>query len=85
MDVLKAIQPRPGDANPQLIQLWEEMNTLEKLIELYNTPGVDLNASVASMSFICQDASPMLIDVKNLMSQTSGPAWKNGCGKYIYY
>ena len=78
----KAVRPKPGDANPCLAKLWEEIRALDALIDAFES-GVDSNPA-AFYSTMMESQSSTLETVKTLLSQPSIPNWKKGLGRWSH-
>ncbi|XP_021954811.1 protein zwilch homolog isoform X1 [Folsomia candida] len=77
-----AIQPRPGDANPYLQKLWEEIAGLEKLLDMWDsTKASEADKTNLSCSILGSE-SEVALEMHNLLSLQAGPAWRKGCAEY---
>jgi hypothetical protein len=71
-----AITPKPGDANPFLAKLWEEIQKIDQLIELMES-GYDADRTSLGATLV-DSSSPILNDIRCLLNEPSVPNWKKG-------
>lgn len=78
-----AVQPKPGDANPYLQKLWEEVVVLEKLLEMLETTKAKCETDLGNLSAsILETQTSPGEEMQVLLSLPAGPAWKKGCSKW---